>query len=93
MPSRITNPFWQGANAVDDARRIVKNNAQIECVWFDVESDETWLPLILSQLGFFPSNSDVKRNRPDLWRDRFEHDFVKLQWAEVWIEPIAFRPL
>lgn len=68
-------------------RRVVKNNRSIRCAHFDVRTNKTWVPHILVEHGFFDSTSQIKKNRPDLWRDREEWDVVDLGWAEVEIWP------
>jgi hypothetical protein len=71
-------------DAVGTMRDVVRNNARIEAALFDVETDETWLPAVLVQAGFFPSNSEVKKNQPSLWRDVLRPlDVVRLSWAEI----------
>lgn len=68
-------------------RDVVRNNARIHHIVFRIQSDENWLPHILTEAGFFPSGSELKRNRPDLWRDRERFDVVNLQWAQIEITP------
>jgi hypothetical protein len=67
-------------------RDIVKNNAAISSVAFEIRTSERWLPHVLSNLGFFPSNSEVKKNRPDLWREIDRDTIVELSWATLRIE-------
>jgi hypothetical protein len=71
--------------SVDTARDIVRNNGPVEFVIFHVRTDETWLPQILSHVGFFSSNGEVKRNRSDLWRDLVPGETVELRWADITI--------
>ena len=73
--------------SVDDWRRVVKNNREIASVHFDVRSDASWLPHVLVEAGFFTSGSQIKKNRPDLWRDREDYDVVDLPWAEIEVWP------
>lgn len=61
----------------------VKNNDSIVGIDFVLHTSEAWLPLVLSQAGFFPSNGEVKRNRPDLWREVQHGETVKLKWARI----------
>ena len=77
--------IWPEFLEVDDWRQIVKNNRPIHFVTFVLVTRETWLPLILSQAGFFPSNGEVKRNRPDFWRDvNPEGETVSIgKWADI----------
>lgn len=70
-------------------RQVVKNNAPILWIDFEVESSETWLPSILSQAGFFVSNGDVKRNQPKLWRDAVDGEIIDLSWAAIRIHLIG----
>lgn len=48
-----------------------------------MQTDKTWLPHALVDAGFFKSGSEVKRNRPDLWRETSPIDFFELDWADV----------
>lgn len=64
-------------------RDIVKNNSSIKCLHFIVHTNIHWLPEVLAELGFFPSGNQVKKNRPDLWRDVVHGEIVKLKWVEV----------
>lgn len=68
---------------LDIARNIVRNNSLVIRVDFVLHTSETWLPLVLSQAGFFPSNGEVKRSRPDLWRDVIHGETIKLKWANI----------
>jgi hypothetical protein len=85
MPSQIIN-WWHGENAefVKCGRDIVKNNAPISAAIFVVHTNEKWLPQVLTDCGFFPSNSEVKRNRKDLWREVASgREKITLSWAEI----------
>jgi len=42
-------------------------------------TEERFLPRILVQLGWFPSTSEVKRNRPDLFRAFNSPDFQEIR--------------
>ena len=48
-------------------RQTVKNNP-VDCS-LNVVVVKHFLPHVLVDLGFFPSTSEVKRNRPDLWKE------------------------
>ena len=72
---------------VDTWRDVVRNNEGIHHVEMIVRSGESWLPKVLVDAGFFSSGSQVKKNRPDLWRDREPFDHVSLQWAQVEVWP------
>jgi hypothetical protein len=73
--------------SVDDWRAVVKNNADIGRIHFDLRSARTWIPHILVDAGFFKSGSQIRKNRPDLMRDREEYDVVDLDWAEIEVWP------
>lgn len=79
MPTKVIQPKFD----IDTARDIVKNNSRVIGVNVVLHTSEKWLPLILSQAGFFPSNGEVKRNRPDLWREVSHGEVVSLKWAEI----------
>ena len=68
----------------DTWRDWVKRNSAIKGVNIIIHTNETWMPLVLSQTGFFVSNGQVKKNRPDLWRD-VEHgeEIVINNWAFI----------
>lgn len=42
-------------------------------------TEERFLPKILVELGIFKSNSDVKRNRPELFVNLTEPDYLELK--------------
>lgn len=42
----------------------------------DLYTEETFLPRILVEIGFFKSNSEVRRNRPDLVLELSKIDFI-----------------
>lgn len=66
-------------------RGIVHNNERIAYIKIEVETSEAWLPLVLSTLGFFESNGQVKKNRPDLWRELEGNAIIDFPWCEVFI--------
>lgn len=78
----IISPKW-GKNSVDIGRDIVKNNRAIQSVDFVIHSNDKWLPQILTDAGFFPSNSEMKRNRPDLWIEISGTIEINLKWANI----------
>lgn len=93
MTTRIMFPDF-GSLAVADWRQIKRNNRGIKSkIDFEIWTTETWLPLILSQAGFFPSNGEVKKNRPDCWRDLVPGETVELGWASVLIFHDGDTPL
>lgn len=81
MPTTQVSPSF----GVDTARDIVKNNERIVGVDFILHTNETWLPLVLSQTGFFASNGEVKRNKPVFWRDVVHGETIELSWARILI--------
>ena len=44
----------------------------------EYEYEEVFIPRILKKYGFFSSTSDVKRNRPDLWREVSFPEFTEI---------------
>ena len=84
MASSIISPRW-GKDSVATGRDIVKHNQQVIGVDFLIHSCETWLPLILSETGFFVSNGDVKRQRPQFWRDVVHGETIELSWCKITI--------
>lgn len=44
-----------------------------------LKTEERFLPRILVQLGWFASSSEVKRNRPDLFKEFNSPDFQKIR--------------
>ena len=61
--------------------------------WENIEKDltlftrEKFLPYILVTCGVFQSTSEVKRNRPDLWKELDTPDFmeIKIGKKRIWI--------
>lgn len=53
----------------------------------DLFTDERFLPNILVRLGFFKSNSEVKKNRPDLFIELNKLDFmhIKVGKKHLWL--------
>lgn len=80
MTSRITVPNW-GPDTISSVRDVVRNNERVYGIDITILTDETWLPLVLSQVGLFASNSEVRRNRPELWRDVQKNETIKFQWG------------
>lgn len=52
-----------------------------------VLDDERFLPALLVKYGFMKSNSEVKRNRPDLFKALNDVDFleIKIGKKRLWI--------
>jgi len=73
-PSFCDVPTW---------RDVVNRNDEIEAALFEVETSEVFLPQVLSDLGFFASNNQVKKNRPDLWREIEDDVTLELAWAHI----------
>ena len=50
-------------------------------------TEERFLPRILVEAGIAKSTSEVRRNRPDLWRELNELDFFQVKWGKkfLWI--------
>lgn len=84
MTERVSPGFCD----VQTWRAVVHNNAPITCVLFVLRTARTWLPHALVDAGFFPSGSEVKRNRADLWRDLADGETVRLGWAEITLRAI-----
>lgn len=53
----------------------------------NVFEEETFLPKILVKHGFFKSTSQLRKNRPDLWRELNKVDFeeLKIGHKRVWL--------
>lgn len=53
----------------------------------DLFTNERFLPNILVQLGFFRSNSEVRKNRPDLFIELNKLDFmhIKVGKKHLWL--------
>jgi hypothetical protein len=51
------------------------------------ENEEVFIPRILKKYGFFKSTSQVKKNRPDLWREVKDLEMIKLEIGHkrVWL--------
>lgn len=80
MSIKIISPWFCD---VDTWRDVVKNNRPIDHIAFEIQTDETWLPRVMVDAGFFPSGSELKRNQPKLWRDLVPGEIVSLSWAEI----------
>lgn len=50
-------------------------------------TEERFLPRILVEARIVKSTSEVRRNRPDLWRELNELDFFQVKWGKkfLWI--------
>lgn len=84
-----TEIIFPEANSVDSWRAVMKNNPilqrQGKLAHFILHTNETWLPNVLVQAGFFPSGNMVKKNQPILWRDLIHGENVRLSWANILI--------
>ena len=45
-------------------------------------TEERFLPAILVMAGVVPSRSEVRRNRPELWRNLEEVDCIWVKWGK-----------
>jgi len=54
---------------------------------FTITDEEKFLPKLLVKYGFFKSTSQLRKNRPDLWRTLDKPDFeeIKISHKRVWI--------
>ena len=52
-----------------------------------VKTNEIFLPKILKEFNIFSSTSQVKKNRPDLWRELKDFEMTKLEigFKRIWI--------
>lgn len=85
--SRITSPSFLD---VDTWRNVRNNNKRsISKVLFTIETErEAFIPQVLNDTGFFPSNSAVKKNQPSLWRNLTETETsltIELSWCTILI--------
>ena len=77
---RITKPALfelPTQEQVDLFRAIMKNNG-ISHMSLEVETGETFLARTLVDLGFFPSTSQVKKNKPEFFRELVDGETVKV---------------
>lgn len=58
-------------------RAIVINNG-LSYVNLEVEVAEAFLPRVLVDLGLFPSTSQVKKNKPQLFREVVDGETIKV---------------
>lgn len=75
-------------------QNIIVKQPLVDLKLLDIMSDEntvfeteTFLPRILVKHGFFKSTSQIRKNRPDLWRDLTEPEFTELKIGHkrVWL--------
>lgn len=79
MPILLNNP-WDNlapAQVMQLSRAILKHNPGL-FAHFVVLAEEKFLPHVLVELGVFPSTSEIRRNRKDLWRDIDKDCVVKV---------------
>jgi hypothetical protein len=81
MATTVISPPWD----LSISRNIVRNNAPIRRVKCIVHTNEKWLPKVLVGASFFPSNSEVKRQKPEFWRELKCSETIELSWAEIFI--------
>lgn len=50
-------------------------------------TEERFLPRIMVEAGIVKSTSEVRRNRPDLWKSLDKLDFFQVKWGKkfLWI--------
>jgi hypothetical protein len=79
MTKLIDNIFDSLADnkAMELSRNITKSN-QGMYAHYNVLTSEIFLPNVLVYLGLFPSNSQVKKNRLDLWRDTKDNEVIQI---------------
>lgn len=51
----------------------------------DSYTEETFLPKILVEIGFFKSNSEVRKNRPDLVMELNKLDFIFIKVGKKYL--------
>lgn len=78
----MTRRLFPDYLSVEDWRRICRNN-RLGSIAFTVATTRSWLPHALTDLGFFKSGSEVKRNRADLWRDIEDGEVVTVGFARI----------
>jgi len=64
-------------------KQIIKNNERLHHVEVLISTDKMFLPHVLVEEGFFPSTGQVKKNRPDLWRDVENFEVINFSFAQV----------
>ena len=69
-------------------RQVLKNNPSLPFYNDIIYSDVVFLPHLLVELGLFDSTSEVKRNRPDLWREKHPIDFIEVNRIRLIIKPL-----
>ena len=52
-----------------------------------ITDEKRFLPKLLVKHGFFKSTSQLRKNRPDLWRalDKLDFEEIKIGHKRVWI--------
>lgn len=45
-------------------------------------TDTRWLPAVMKEAGLVKSNSEVRRNRPELMVTLDKTDFIELKWGK-----------
>lgn len=56
--------------------------------WENLEKDMTWftntrfLPAILKELGIVNSTSEVRKNKPELFKELIGPDFIEVKWGK-----------
>lgn len=64
--------------------------------WQDVEKPKTlftdgrFLPKLLVDCGLAKSNSEVRKNRPELVKELTERDFIEIKWGKKFLFIVVF---
>ena len=66
LSTEVTAPTPMNTKLI---RQILQNNPSLSYNGQVTECDK-FIPHLLVGLGMFPSTSEVRRNRPDLWREK-----------------------
>lgn len=84
-----TEIIFPESGSPEEWRAVMKNNPTLKrqgrLAHFILHTNETWLPNVLVQAGFFQSGNQVKLNQPKLWRDLIHGENVRLSWANILI--------
>ena len=90
--TKITTKFfsnWRSPNwkILEICRNIIKNNG-ISFIDLEVETNETFLPKILVELGCFVSNTDVRKKRPEFFKEVDYDERVKVGKINLYFYPL-----
>lgn len=75
----LVNPAQLFANDENDWGKNEKPNTLF--------TNERFLPRILVETGIAKSTTEVRKNRPDLWKELTDVDFMRVKWGKkfLWI--------